>query len=395
MMSFLYVEPYEVRHEILTRITDLKKWMDLGLRSDTYIEVDELEPLKQRIGKFLLTRNPVLIDGKALKPILDRSNYIKVALSGIKLVETPERMEISTAIVGVIITYLTDGLPQEVTVDRNMFTDQVQKVPATATDPAGPLPMYLTPDDNIHRWTNYLKNYRLPTVQTVQVEGSMGYIRIPWITLVCAVLLLLVIGMIFLRIRKGGAIVMPLVGGLILIITGVATYPLVGITVTRPASLAGEMPSEQAQELLQVLLKNVYRAFDFRNEEDVYDKLAVSVSGDMLSDIYLQNRRAFSIQKAGGAQASIQKVEIDSAVAERLDDRPLAYAIKGSWAAEGSVGHWGHIHTRRNHYDAVVTVKAVDGAWKITDLEVLEEKRVEPGMGSAPATKSLKPSGTS
>jgi hypothetical protein len=393
LMSFLYVEPYEVRHEILTRITDLKEWMDLGLRSDTYIEVDELEPLKQRIGEFLLTRNPVLIDGKVLKPILDRSNYIKVALSGLQLVETPERMEISTAIIGVIITYLTDGLPQEVTVDWNMFTDQVQKVPATATDPAGPLPTYLTPDDNIHRWTNYLNNYRLPTVQTVQVAGSMGDIRIPWLTLVCAVLLLLVIGMIFRRIGKGGSMLMLLIGGLLLIITGIATYPLVGLTVKRPASLAGEMSTEQAQELLQVLLKNVYRAFDFRNEEDVYDKLAVSVSGDLLSDIYLQNRRAFSIQKAGGAQASIQTVEIDTAVAERLDDRPLAYAIKGSWAAEGSVGHWGHIHTRRNHYDAIVTVEAVDGAWKITDLEVLEEKRVEPGIGSASASKPSQSSG--
>lgn len=395
LMSFLYVEPYEVRHEILTRITDLKEWMDLGLRSDTYIEVDELEPLKQRIGEFLLTRNPVMIDGKALNPILDRSNYIKVALSGIQLVEMPERMEISTAIVGVIITYLTDGLPQEVTVDWNMFTDQVQKVPATATDPAGPLPTYLTPDDNIHRWTNFLKNYRLPTVQTVQVAGSMGEIRIPWITLTCAVLLLLVIGMIFRRIRKGGSMLLPVVGGLILIITGVATYRLVGLTVTRPASLAGEMSTEQAQELLQVLLKNVYRAFDFRNEEDVYDKLAVSVSGDLLSDIYLQNRRAFSIQKAGGAQASIKTVEIDTAVAERLDDRPLAYAIKGSWAAEGSVGHWGHVHTRRNHYDAIVTVEAVDGAWKITDLEVLEEKRGEPGMGSTSVTKPPQSSGAS
>jgi len=273
-------------------------------------------------------------------------------------------MEISTAIVGVIITYLTDGLPQEVTVDWNMFTDQVQQVPATATDPAGPLSTYLTPDDNIHQWTNYLKNYRLPTVQTVQVEGSIGDIRIPWLTLACAVLLLLVIGMIFLRIRKGGSLLMPLVVGLILIIAGIATYPLVGLTVKRPESLAGEMSTDQAQELLQVLLKNVYRAFDFRNEEDVYDKLAVSVRGDLLSDIYLQNRRAFSIQKAGGAQASIQTVEIDAAVAERLDDLPLAYAIKGSWAAEGSVGHWGHVHIRRNHYDAIVTVEAVDGTAK-------------------------------
>jgi hypothetical protein len=180
--------------------------------------------------------------------------------------------------------------------------------------------------------------------------------------------------------------IMPLVSGLVLLVTGVVAWPLVGITVTRPATLAGEMPPEQAQDLLQVLLKNVYRAFDFRDEEDVYDKLAFSVSGDLLSDIYLQNRKSFSVQKAGGAQAKIKSVEIEAATAERLDERPLAYAIKGRWAAQGTVGHWGHIHTRRNRYDAIVTIEAVDGAWKITDLEILEEQRVDPASGSASAS---------
>ena len=149
LMSFLYVEPFEVRHEILTRVKDLETWMELGLRGDEYIEVDELEPLKQRIGGFLLTQNPVLVDGQALKPILDRTNYVKVGIKGIQLVEKPERLEISTAIIGVIIAYITEGLPQQVTVDWQLFTEQVQQVPATATDPAGPLPSFVTPDDNV------------------------------------------------------------------------------------------------------------------------------------------------------------------------------------------------------------------------------------------------------
>jgi hypothetical protein len=145
---------------------------------------------------------------------------------------------------------------------------------------------------------------------------------------------------------------------------------------------------------LQVLLKNVYRAFDFREEEDVYDRLAFSVSGDLLSDIYLQNRKSFSIQKAGGAQAKIKSVEIEAATAERLDERPLAYAIKGRWAAQGTVGHWGHVHTRRNRYDAIVTVEAVDGTWKILDLEILEEERVDPAFGAAsPAATGQQPAG--
>ena len=73
LMSFLYIEPYEVRHEILVRTKDMEGWMDLGLRGNEYIEIDELEPLKQRIGEFLLSKNPVKIDGVAVRPILDRT----------------------------------------------------------------------------------------------------------------------------------------------------------------------------------------------------------------------------------------------------------------------------------------------------------------------------------
>ncbi len=396
LMSFLYVEPYEVRHEILTRVKDLGAWMDLGLRGDRYIEIDELEPLKQRIGEFMLSRNPVLVDGEALKPILDRTNYVKVALTGIQLMEKPERLEIATAIVGVIITYITDGLPQQVSVDWELFTDQIQQVPATATDPAGPLPTYLTPDDNVHTWTNFLKNYRLPTVQTVAVAGSLGELSIPWISAICGLLALPVILWIVHRRRLGRSNLLPVMGLVILVIAGAAAYPFARMTVARPTALAGDLRPEQAQDLLQVLLKNVYRAFDFRDEEDVYDKLAISVSGDLLADIYLQNRRSFAVQQAGGAQAKIKSVEIQEAVAERLNDRRLGYAIKGNWAAQGTVGHWGHVHSRRNRYDAVLTVEAVDGVWKITDLEVLEEQRVDPtqgpGAGTAAAALTTKDS---
>lgn len=381
LMSFLYVEPYEVRHEILTRVRDLQEWMDLGLRGDQYIELDELEPLQQRIGEFLLTKNPLRVDGQPLKPILDRTNYVKVSLSGIQLLEKPERLEISTAIVGVIISYITEGLPQQVTVDWELFTDQIERVPATATDPAGPLGTYLTPDDRVHTWTNYLKNYKVPTVASVAVAGSLGEVRIPWATLVCLVLALPVAWWLFSRRRQGKPALFPAAVLAALVVSGAAAYPYLGVTMARPEAIAGTLHPEQARELLQVLLKNVYRAFDFREEEDVYDKLAISVSGDLLADIYLQNRRSFSIQKAGGAQAKIKSVEIEEAVAERLDDRPLGYAIKGRWAAQGTVGHWGHIHSRRNQYHAIVTVEAVDGAWKITDLEVLEEQRVDPSFG--------------
>ncbi len=70
------------------------------------------------------------------------------------------------------------------------------------------------------------------------------------------------------------------------------------------------------------------------------------------------------------------------ASAERLDGSSLEYALRGQWTAMGTVGHWGHVHTRQNLYDAIVTIEAVDGAWKITDLEVIEVNRIDPSAAT-------------
>jgi hypothetical protein len=394
LMTFLYVEPYEVRHEVLARVKDLQEWMDTGLRGDTYIEIDELDALRQRVGDFLMTKNEVRIDGQVGSPILDRANYVRVGLTGIELLEEPERLEVSTAIVGIIITYLTDGIPQDVTVDWELFTDQIQEVPATATDPAGPLATVVTPGDNVHEWTNYLMDYQLPTVESVSVEGTLGEFNVPIVSVLCLLLLVPVSWQVVSRARTGRPIPVAAAAAGILLIAAVSSLPYARYSITKPTTIAGSLDDRQATALLEVLLKNVYRAFDFREEEDVYDKLAISVTGDLLADIYLENRRSFAVQAAGGAQAKVKEVTISHASAERQGGTTLAYALRGQWSASGSVGHWGHVHTRENLYDAIVTIEAVDGAWKITDMEVLEENRTDPSVGTMDPGESAEATGT-
>jgi hypothetical protein len=40
----------------------------------------------------------------------------------------------------------------------------------------------------------------------------------------------------------------------------------------------------------------------------------------------------------------------------------------------GQIGHWGHLHSRQNRDDAIVTIKPVAEVWKINGLELIEEK---------------------
>jgi hypothetical protein len=327
-------------------------------------------------------RNPVLIDGEPDQPILDRTNYVTVGITGIRIVEAPERLEISTAIVGVILTYITDGIPQEVTVDWELFTDQVQRVPATSTDPAGPLPTFVTPDDNVHTWTNYLKNYTLPTVEAVAVAGSVGQLEIPVVSTGAAVLLLLTLIVVVRRQAHGVSNLLPAIAAGVMLLAIAAAWPYARVAMDRPVAMAGNLDTARSVALVETLLKNVYRAFDFREEDDVYDKLDLTVTGDLLADIYLQSRQSLAVQQAGGAQAKVQELEIREAEATRRDENGLGFDIRTKWTALGTVGHWGHTHIRQNLYDAILTIQSIDGVWKITGMEVLEETRIDPSAAT-------------
>jgi len=377
VMSFLYIEPYEVRHEILARVKDLSAWIDLGLRGDEFIEADENEPLKKRVGEFFLKQDKVLIDGKQLRPILDRTAFVKYAMTGSTFLVQPEQLPINTATVGVIITYLTKGIPQEVTSTWDLWSDRIQKVPADAIDPAGPFPSYVTPDENVLTWKNFLKTYQIPTVTQIELDESLTTMKIPLASVLCLLAML----PLALQIRKRRQNAKPVglhIGFVIFFMAGSALlYPFLKVAVAKPSVMAPKMIDKDAVSVLNSLLKNIYRSFDFREEEDVYDRLATSVSGNLLSEIYLQNRKSLVVTQAGGARARVKEVEILDVDVNHLDDRPLGLLFRATWTAMGSVGHWGHIHIRKNQYEANITVEPVDGAWKITGLELLEEKRID------------------
>ncbi|MBT3257726.1 MAG: hypothetical protein HN366_14895 [Deltaproteobacteria bacterium] len=387
LMIYLYVEPYEVRNEILVRVKDLEQWMDLGLKGEQFIEVDEFEALKKKIGAFLLEHSKVLIDGKKLRPILDRVSFVKYTMTRTFFIDKPERMLLNTAMIGVIVTYLTKGIPQEVTVDWDLFSDKIRKVPTTAVDPAGPFPSYVTPEDHVLTWTNFLKTYKIPTVAEIAVDDSLTKIGVPVGSALCLVLLILLLWFTFRRRKHGGEIRLQ-IGFAVLLVTGcVLLYPFLRVPVVRPAVLTPKITDDKAMALLNNLLKNVYRAFDFREEDDVYDRLATSVHGDLLTDIYLQNRKSMVVTQAGGAQGKVKDIDILDVSVRHLNDRPLALVFHSKWTAMGAVGHWGHIHIRKNQYEANITMEPVDGVWKITDLELLEEKRIDPyGKQKPPKT---------
>lgn len=151
--------------------------------------------------------------------------------------------------------------------------------------------------------------------------------------------------------------------------------PVGGTAVALPFS-AGAVPDPaRARQILAGVLPNVYRAFEFPQESAAYDRLALSVTGDTLSQVYLEHRRAVEMTERGGARArvdAVQVIEVDSV--GRGDTQ--GFVADAVWTVGGTVSHFGHRHFRQNRYDARVAMVPVDGTWKIRSIEVLDESRI-------------------
>jgi hypothetical protein len=322
MNIFLYVEPFEVRKEFVVRPIDLARFTDLDIQPHEPIPAERREALLAQIAEFLSTRAPVTIDGAQPKPILDRIHFLKRGLRMTRVVTPDEPIDGTNAVVGAIFVYPVDGLPQDVRLDWDLFDERITRVPGTAT-----------------------------------VGLSLG--------------LVVALGLWIAAWRRRSwalghaATALAVVAWLL---------PAPSIDVPIPSNV--RTPSgPEAAPTIHALLYNVYRSLDFRNEEVVFDRLAQSLSGDVLERVYLEMRKGLRLENQGGARVRVREVELLEVVPEQAEQSgTLRYRTK--WNATGSVGHWGHTHMRTNQYDAWITLARIRGQWKIADIEILEEHRV-------------------
>jgi hypothetical protein len=134
---------------------------------------------------------------------------------------------------------------------------------------------------------------------------------------------------------------------------------------------------ERSREAVaEALLRNVYRAFDYHNESDIYDALARSVQGDLLADLYLKIKQGLIMQEQGGAVAHVQEVRVVKTEATEGGSKN-GFAERVTWRVEGTVEHWGHIHARVNEYSADLEIEPAGGSWKITGLNVSRQSQVK------------------
>jgi hypothetical protein len=366
MSGFIYVEDFEVRKEIILRPKDLQRWVDLGLEGKTVIPVEIQAAIKEKVGAFLAVHQALTIDGEPAQGILESVNFLERTLTSSRVIDPAEELDLDSAIIGTIFVYPRRGLPQSVVMDWDLWDERIQRIPVSSVDQAGALPTFLDPDWRKLVWNNYLKDPIVPSFATVESPVDSWRILLNKLTplvfaLTFAALLWLLIGLMRRR-----TVAIP---------AGLAVLCATASVAAMQLGASNQPDQARANAIVGDLLHNIYRAFDFGEESEIYDVLARSVTGDLLTDVFLETKHSLVLANQGGAQAKVKDVELES-VTLKPNGNEGQFKVETDWTVHGAVGHWGHVHQRSNRYQALLTVVVDEDQWKLQEMTVLQEERL-------------------
>ena len=262
---------------------------------------------------------------------------------------------------------MTPRTPESVSLSWSF--DATESIPTTITDPEETRTVTLVPEEPRLDWTNELTEDPVPRIEATAIDPAA--VRLPLVALP----LLLASVVLVVKALRGRRRAASFALARVTLALSLVLSPFGEVALALPASFGSLPATGEAKRVLAGLLPNVYRAFEFRQESAAYDRLAVSVVGETLTEVYLEHRRALEMEERGGARARVEAVNV-------IDVRDVSAATgdgfeaEATWEVGGTVTHFGHRHFRQNRYDARVAVVPIEGTWKIRSIEILEEARL-------------------
>ena len=387
--SFIYITEYEIRHEVLIPLATLTTMMEIERAEPSFLDVPEQEDAARKVEALFSVGNSVKIDSIEVQPVFDRIDFYGLNLSDFALQAEKRKVSMASGRVGVIMSYSTKGSPSKVEVTWDKFNSVVRSVDSVviAFDKVEKTQFSKFLKNNTYVWEEPDREPLPPIVgvaSTIEIPPPPT-LSIPVVSamLVALALLFLIFSMLILGVQAGKALGMTT--GILFL--ALLASPLMQVDIPHPfvEQPKFEMPSKDADLVFTRLHKNMFRAFDYRRESDIYDALAKSVDGDLLRQLYLDINKSLRVKEQGGAVANIDEVvflegqqetydqQLDDQSDERADVKP-GFGYRCKWNLIGTIEHWGHIHQRTNSYDAQFVVQLKDDAWKITSMEVVDEQ---------------------
>lgn len=365
LMSFLAVEPREVRHEVIVRLRDVEAWTGIALGGVPALNAEQMEHIKGEAAQFFAGKNPLTIDGDMVAPASVDVSQITVGADGLMVLDAPSKTDRGTALLGIILSYPRDTMAQNIEVNWELYPDGVETVPVTLTDPAGSIPAQAHRDASAVIWNNRLVRWQDPQTQSIEVKTST-MISLPiWsIGLVLAAMLAALVARRIQGARRlaAGTVSAAAIAGAIF-----------ALPVTQPFALPvrGIPDDVAARTIMSGVLTNISAAMLEVEPAEFAAALAPFVEDTYRKEVAIELRRGLSVALPSGALARVDeivelKIENVSPDITGADSQVLA-----GWTSNVSGGHWGHMHRRQMTYRGLFDIKRSGSTWRLTGITIL------------------------
>lgn len=134
----------------------------------------------------------------------------------------------------------------------------------------------------------------------------------------------------------------------------------------------------RAAGIFRDLHESIYRAFNARTEDEIYDTLAASLEGELLDSIYNEVHQTVAMRRRKQMSFRVRRVKAIST--EITPAAGATFRVRHHWRVYGTVTHMAHSHARFNEYQAIYTVRHNGTAWRISDSQIRRHKRVSVGQ---------------
>ncbi len=387
--SFIYIEPAEIRHEILIPLATLQTILPLKHSDPAFVQVSEQDAARELIRGWLADVNPVTINGTAVPPEFTRIDFYGLDLKDFASQAEARSVSLANGRVGIILTYRTpDDSIREMTLTWDRFHSTIRRIQSVIF--AYPDQMqrfefsrFNKAEDNQLEWQCPIELLPVPA-EAIDVHApDQPQLTIPTATIVLVILSALMLWRPVLNFRlrtdRNGHLTGRIIAAAILLTAAFWMTDVMTVTTAHPWKPLPEVPESEAADVFRRLHQGTYRALDFGSEDRVYDVLAATADGSLLEDLYLQLRQSLEMREQGGAVARVRSVEyIEAEPVPRQQDQPEwpGFRLRAQWIVAGSVEHWGHVHERQNQFDGTFFVEPREGKWKITQMEIADQQQL-------------------
>jgi hypothetical protein len=379
--AYLYLDAYDARFECLVPAPQMTEI--LGKPPFSALTSHTQQDLLNSAGAAAQGWLQVKLDGAPAKLSPPTLSIVKGVPGRTERPSPDELLVASQVMVGFSWELELQNVPKTVEITWSGFGAAWASLPVTVVVGSQSESFELNAQATSHVWHNQGRLSLRSPLAEVPARPRPSQMKLP-----VASILWVVAGILFLSLRhiSGGRVPgRAFMTWMTLIAGAVVLWPVLNVHFSLPHN--ENVPPDQAEKILRALLRNTYRAFDQRSESAIYDVLERSISGDLLQRVYLQTIQALTLDEQDKTRVRITDLSVEvTGTKPRKDGEGFIADVR--WTALGTVGHWGHEHQRLNRYIAKVTIAPVPekasanardsdrDAWKMVDLEVLEEKRL-------------------